>query len=145
MRHLVRILVHLIAFQAVRAFPLLHNIRAQFFIPDALSVRVLVDGRNESFVALPTAYGPTFSKSMEGYVVYSHENAYGCEETTELNHQNSTFEGKIVLFRSGRCSYPMKIHNAQRKGAIAVFIGDNNLGSPWNTPFGSRNSLSIFD
>jgi len=145
MRHFIRLLFRLVALQAVRALPLLHNIHPRFFIPDALSVRVSVRGRNESFAALPTSYGPRFSEYTEGYIVHSHENAYGCEETTELNHRNSTFEGKIVLFRSGRCSYPIKIQNAQRKGAIAVLVGDNNLGSPWKTLFGSGNSPSIFD
>ena len=140
MRHLVQLLFQFIAFQAVCAFPVLHNIRAQFSIPPTLSVRVSIHGRNESFTALPISHGPRFSEYTEGYIVHSHENSYGCGETMDLNNRNSTFEGKIVLFNGGQCSYEMKIQNAQTEGAIAVLIEGDNMGSPWQTLFGSGNS-----
>ena len=129
---LLSLLFHLLELPTVNAFPL--PVSGRLSIPHALSIRVTINGRNDTFMALPTSYGPGFGDSMEGYIGHMQSDVYGCANVSGLPDGNSTsFEGNIALFRRGRCSYPTKILHAQHAGSIAVLIGDDGLGTPWTS------------
>ncbi|KAH7157465.1 hypothetical protein B0J13DRAFT_581625 [Dactylonectria estremocensis] len=45
-------------------------------------------------------------------------------------HHSGEIEGKIVLLMRGECGFLDKVMWAQRRGAIAVIVGDNQKGGP---------------
>lgn len=46
------------------------------------------------------------------------------------NHDASDIKGKVVLLMRGGCGFLDKVMWAQRRGAIAVIVGDNQKGGP---------------
>jgi len=53
----------------------------------------------------------------------SHADIQSIQETAEIT-------GKIVLLSRGRCGFLEKVKWAQRRGAIALIVGDNQKGGP---------------
>ena len=53
----------------------------------------------------------------------SHADIQSIQETAEIT-------GKVVLLRRGGCGFLEKVKWAQRRGAIAVIVGDNQKGGP---------------
>ncbi|KAF4999473.1 hypothetical protein FDECE_11509 [Fusarium decemcellulare] len=54
----------------------------------------------------------------------------GGTNRTPATHDTSEIKGKVVLLMRGGCGFLDKVMWAQRRGAIAVIVGDNQKGGP---------------
>src|SRR5690606_31323569 len=101
------------------------------------------DDNSTFFLARPAAFGPELPEDstgnsdvegLRGEMVWAGESGeLGCEESRrernlsaiEVPHSDARVYGKIALLPRGGCGFYEKIMWAQKRGALAVIVGDN--------------------
>ncbi|WP_125783754.1 S8 family serine peptidase [Pseudoalteromonas rubra] len=96
----------------------------------------------EATVVQPASFGPQVAFDFtqdDAELVYPEANQNGCDLDEDANpFADMDFTGKAVLIDRGACAFTEKVLNAQERGAVFVFIANNNDdGTP--APMGGSN------
>ncbi|WP_428267231.1 M36 family metallopeptidase [Haliangium sp.] len=83
---------------------------------------------DQSFATGIATFGPQSIPASTGPLVLANDGAGvptdGCGELQD------GLEGAIVLVDRGTCTFPVKVRNAEQRGAIAVVVANNRPGEP---------------
>ncbi|KAH7406234.1 hypothetical protein DE146DRAFT_676776 [Phaeosphaeria sp. MPI-PUGE-AT-0046c] len=104
----------------------------------------LTDDNSTFFLARPAAFGPALPKNGLSSALWIGsgfsddtlaKGELGCSDTdhgpgTDVQslQESAEIDGKVVLLKRGDCGFAEKVLWAQRRGAVAVIVGDNVRG-----------------
>lgn len=104
----------------------------------------LTDDNSTFFLARPAAFGPALPKDGLSSALwigigFSDDTLatgeLGCSESDHASdtdiqslRESAEIQGKVVLLKRGECGFAEKVLWAQRRGAVAVIVGDNVRG-----------------
>jgi hypothetical protein len=89
------------------------------------SAVIVVSATNQTIAARPATFGPAFGNEFTGQLVRVAGDGFGCQSTTEHGINGTEYTGNIILVQRGKCSFVDKVMNIQRRGGIAVIVGDD--------------------
>lgn len=104
----------------------------------------LTDDNSTFFLARPAAFGPALPKSGLSSALWigsgfsddtlakgelgCSDTDHGDERDVQWLQESAEIQGKVVLLKRGECGFAEKVLWAQRRGAVAVIVGDNVRG-----------------
>jgi hypothetical protein len=89
------------------------------------STLIVVSGTNQTFAARPATFGPAFGNEFKGRLVRVAGDRFGCHTPLEVGINSTEYAGNIVLVQRGKCSFVDKVLNIQKRGGVAVIVGDD--------------------